>query len=535
MKTNGISRRRFIKLGLGTIVASGTAVARGGGKAANTDVLSIIHTTDLHGNVLPTNDYDGNGNLGGLARCATQIKRWRKEFPNHAVIDAGDLYQGTEVGFRTKGSVMIDSLNHLNFDSWSLGNHEFDWGAEAMEHAVKASQMPVLAANSKFEGASTWQQQGDGKSIFKPYYIKQVGEYRLAFIGLTTPGMKNWFLPEMLGGFEAVDPLPVFNGLLDEVEALRPDAIILVTHMGVRPNYFADDEANRLGSLTRACLDKNGNSRIAAIIAGHTHQHMPHEIVNQVSYTQAAYFGIELGLLKLHFDKETRKLQAVEPTTKRMDASIELDPGIVSLTKDKVEEAEAHLDQAVGIVAEEMSHRRQRGSTATDIERLIGSSILYGMAEREQPVDAAYHGMLFSREPWPAGEKTIRSVWEIIPFENFIVTAEFDLPALKSIVAEGWRSRRAVIGFEVSYAGRGDNTEVTSIKDRNGKELRGDRTYRIAFNSYDAAGGGGRLTRLSELILAKQAKKELHPLQSRALLVDFIKAHSPLTHKDFLG
>ncbi|MDA7651755.1 hypothetical protein N8601_01975, partial [Akkermansiaceae bacterium] len=40
--------------------------------------ISLFHTTDLHGHILPSKTYDGIGDVGGLARCATQIRKWRK-------------------------------------------------------------------------------------------------------------------------------------------------------------------------------------------------------------------------------------------------------------------------------------------------------------------------------------------------------------------------------------------------------------------------------------------------------------------------
>ncbi|HLW36426.1 MAG TPA: hypothetical protein VKS98_12280, partial [Chthoniobacterales bacterium] len=52
--------------------------------------ISILHTTDLHGHILPTTDYAGNPDLGGFARCATQIRQWRRQNRNSIVIDVGD-------------------------------------------------------------------------------------------------------------------------------------------------------------------------------------------------------------------------------------------------------------------------------------------------------------------------------------------------------------------------------------------------------------------------------------------------------------
>lgn len=533
MPPHFLYRRDFLKLGFGSLIGhSAVSRALASDAARDADIVSIIHTTDLHGNVLPTSDYAGNADLGGIARCATRIGQWRKENPRTLLVDAGDLYQGTEVGFRTQGRIMTDCLNHLDYAAWVVGNHEFDWGVEAVHGAVEHSAMPVLAANGEFDGHSAWMEDQRDRSRVLPYVIREVGGYRIALVGMTTPGMPNWFLPELLGGFVAHDPAPVFDKVLREVEAQKTDAIVLVTHMGGRAGNFRDDEANRVGALAQLCRRADGTSRVAAIIAGHTHQSQPSESVFGTPYTQSAYFGIQLGRLNLGFDPDSRQLVSVEPTSERMDSKVALDPAIIALTKDHVEEAEAHLDEPAGVLANELSHRRD-GETPTDIERLIGRSIYDGLAARDIPVDAVMHGMLFTDEPWMAGEKSIRDVWEIIPFENFIVTLDVTLEALKAIAAEGWASRRPLLGLTASYAGRGRETKCTSIKDHLGRELEASRRYRIAVNSYDAAGGGGRLTILREVGDDPANQRKLHKLQSRALMVDLLREHNPLT-MDFL-
>jgi len=525
-----LPRRRFLQLGLGSLLGQ-SLIPRGWSAEGALDVVTVIHTTDLHGNVLPTSDYAGNSDLGGIARCATRIARLRGENPT-LLVDAGDLYQGTEVGFRSRGKIMTDCLNHLAYDAWVMGNHEFDWGVEAVHAAVEHSSMPVLAANGEFDGHQAWIEDQRDRSRVAPYVIREAGGYRIAIIGMTTPGMPNWFLPELLGGFEAHDPLPVFEKVLREVEAQKPDAIVLITHMGVRPGNFGDDEGNRISGLAQLCHRADGSPRVAAIIAGHTHQNLGSERVFGTPYTQASYFGIQLGRLNLGFHRETRELLSVEPVTERMDSEIPLDPAIIALTKDRVEQAEAHLDEPAGVLADELSHLR-KGQNPTDIERLIARSIHDGLTSRDIHVDAVMHGMLFTSSPWPAGEKSIRNVWEIIPFENFIVTAEVTLEALKAIAAEGWASRRSLSGLTPTFTGRGRETKCTSIKDHLGRELEPSRRYTLAVNSYDAAGGGGRLVILREVLQEPASKRKLHQLQSRALLVDLLRKHNPLT-LDFL-
>ena len=156
----------------GRVVRGARLVACCGKSFAGLVRISILHTTDLHGHILPTADYDGRADLGGMARCVTQIRAWRKENPNSLLIDIGDVYQGTEFALRDQGRMMIDLFNLLRYDAWIVGNHEFDWGIEPFHQAVARSAMPVLAANSRIEGKAA----GDSRAqqIFKiqPFILK---------------------------------------------------------------------------------------------------------------------------------------------------------------------------------------------------------------------------------------------------------------------------------------------------------------------------------------------------------------------------
>src|SRR5436853_3743486 len=161
------TRREFLKLAGRAGVLSAVPTLASAATALNSDTvcISILHTTDLHGHILPASDYDGNPDRGGLARCVTQIRRWRGQNPNSILIDVGDVYQGTDVGLRTKGDLMVDLFNHLKFDAWVVGNHEFDWGIDPFISAVQKSKMPVLAANMSLLG----QPAGQLRDLHHPF------------------------------------------------------------------------------------------------------------------------------------------------------------------------------------------------------------------------------------------------------------------------------------------------------------------------------------------------------------------------------
>src|SRR5215510_4062164 len=162
------TRREFLKVAgqaglLGAVPALASAAA-----ALNSETvcISILHTTDLHGHILPTFDYDGTADRGGLARCVTQIRRWLRQNRYSILIDVGDVYQGTDVSLRDKGQLMIDLFNHLKYDGWVIGNHEFDWGIEPFMNALQKSAMPVLGANTMLEGKPAGCSSSDSQHPF---------------------------------------------------------------------------------------------------------------------------------------------------------------------------------------------------------------------------------------------------------------------------------------------------------------------------------------------------------------------------------
>src|SRR5438046_9659145 len=141
------TRRDFLKLvgRAGLVSAVPTLASAAAALESDTICISILHTTYIHGHILPTSDYDGNPDRGGMARCITQIRRWRRKNRNSILIDVGDVYQGTEVSLRSKGELMIDLFNHLKYDAWIVGNHEFDCAISLIHQAHQRSTMPVLA------------------------------------------------------------------------------------------------------------------------------------------------------------------------------------------------------------------------------------------------------------------------------------------------------------------------------------------------------------------------------------------------------
>src|SRR6266481_6847565 len=401
------TRRDFLRLAgrAGLLGAFPTLASAAAALESDTVCISILHTTDLHGHILPTADYNGNPDHGGLARCAAQIRQWRRQNPNSILIDVGDVYQGTDVSLRSKGELMIDLFNHLKYDGWIVGNHEFDWGIETFIKALQRSTTPVLAANTVLNGkpAGAFSDSQHPFAKIQPFILKEIAGIKLAIIGITTPGMPFWLGPEFTRGIEFQNPVESVRRAIAKAKSEGADAIVLSGHMGLKTRSGGDDFANTVMALTSEFPD------VAAFIAGHTHQAIPSRLTNRVLFTQADHFGIHVGRVDLLFDRNSRKLLHREAACEMMDHRVHCDHVIVSRAKSQLAESDAALSSPVGELGDPLRGQSHPGMPS-DVERLIGSAISEALVERNVSVDGVMHGAFDDRASLVAGPKTLNDL-----------------------------------------------------------------------------------------------------------------------------
>jgi len=518
------TRREFLKLAgrAGLLSAVPTLASAAATLNSDTVCISILHTTDIHGHILPTSDYDGIADRGGLARCVTQIRRWRRQNRNSILIDVGDVYQGTDVSLRNKGELMIDLFNHLKYDAWIVGNHEFDWGIETFINALQRSTMPVLAANTvlngKPAGASSDLQHPFAR--IQPLIMKEIAGIKLAIIGVTTPGMPFWLTPEFTRGIEFQNPVEPVRRAITGAKGEGADVIVISGHMGLKMRTGGDDFANTVMALTSEFPEA------AVFIAGHTHQAIPSRVTNGTLFTQADHFGIHAGRVDLLFDRNSRKLLHREAICELMDKRFHSDHVIVSRAKSQLAESEAALASPVGELAETLRGRSRPG-LPSDVERLIGAAISEALAERNVPVDGVMHGAFDDRAGLVAGPKTLNDIWNLIPYENYIVTAQLSPEEIKAIIEEVFTSheKRNLLGFDVTTQGRGDECRIVAMTLPDGRSLDPNKKYVIAFNSFDSRSGGHHFMKLRALLERPEANCVLHPVQTRDALIGYFQRH----------
>jgi 2',3'-cyclic-nucleotide 2'-phosphodiesterase (5'-nucleotidase family) len=143
------------------------------------------------------------------------------------------------------------------------------------------------------------------------------------------------------------------------------------------------------------------------------------------------------------------------------------------------------------------------------------------------PIDGVMHGTFDDKADLVAGPKTVNDIWNVIPYENHIVTAQLSPEEIKIAMEEVFASheKRNLLGFEVKTEGRGDSCRIVSMTMANGEQLDRNKKYAIAFNSFDARSGGHHFMKLRAFLERPESNCFRHPVQTRDALIAYFQRH----------
>jgi len=480
--------------------------------------ITILHTTDLHGHLLPSEDYEGNAESGGLLACATVIGQVREAERNVMLVDCGDLIQGGIESWVSRGMVMIRALEWLNYDAWTLGNHEFDWGGDALQRLHDATTLNILAANiSEASSASR------RFSRVRPFIIKDIDGIRVAIIGLTTPAVSSWIPHEILGDVEFHSSVDILPEVLRSVRACNPDILIAVIHQGARE--FGDDDANEINAIASRFPE------LDVIIGGHTHRAVRSVQINGVLYTQAGYHGHWLGRVDLVFDTVSHRLIRREADLIPMDSTVPPCEPLRKVLRVELDKASALAETQVGSVAEEIASSVKLPGQSP-LQQLISSAI----AEKTK-ADVVLHGV-FSGEGLKPGPITMVDIWKVVPYENRLGILYVTPAELRMILEENLNSAGSTrflgiygMGYDLDMTAP-EGSRIRNLAFLDGTHPHGRRRLKLVTSSYALASGGGRHKALSRLVSKPEARFEMSGIDTRTAVIDYIRKHSPLYPKE---
>lgn len=232
-----------------------------------------------------------------------KVNEFRKQNQDAFLLSAGDIFVRHAHRWKVNGVLMediswyarrtvemIESMNSMQFDALTLGNHEFDYKENYTRQALEKANFPLLAANVHFPDGilppvketitletHTWREIGvlglsvgvkkegiERKDIFKTAqnYAWMADETDV-FVALTHIGLKN---DKALA--EAFPALDIIIGghthdLLEESIVVND---VLVAMAGGTPHEVSDDHPVYLGIITIELVNGKIGKRTGKVI-----------------------------------------------------------------------------------------------------------------------------------------------------------------------------------------------------------------------------------------------------------------------------
>ncbi len=438
----------------------------------------IMHTNDLHGQLLAK---DG---VGGIAEIAAVIRSARPDL----ILDAGDMFTGTFLSDEFKGAPTIQAMNKIGYAAGTVGNHEFDYGQDALRLRLREAKFPVLSANL----------QTPIREI-KKYTVVTANGIRFGLIGLTTEDVKSQSHPKNVGGVTVLDTVKTLEQFLPE---LRPksDFVIALVHLEA-------DEEKRIASAF---------PEIRLFIGGHNHEALGPIWLNKTLVAKTGVAGHNVGRIDLQF--ENKKLSHMDakliPVTR-----VRRDPGIAKILEPYNDKVKVKMAEIVGEAMDDLSYLRTAESPLAD---------LVADAFREKgKTQIAIQNIGGIRTKIVKGKITWGNVFEVLPFQNTMITLKLTGAQMKKTLERGLVTSvgvAAVSGIRV----RLDRTKpagqrVVLLVLLDGAPVDDSKLYSVTTNDFVLAGGDG----FTEL--AKGTDIMDTGILLRDVLVDYIKARRVLS------
>jgi len=439
--------------------------------------VDVVTFNDFHGNVA-----DSGKNIG-MAKMIAYSKTLLEQNPNTIFVSGGDNYQGTAMSNLTYGKPVTEMMKAMGVVASAVGNHEFDWGAERMLGWAEEGGFDFLAANII--------DKATGKPVewAKPYKIVEKGNIKIAFIGLAHQDTVTLAKAEYVDGFEFTDPVAAAETWVKylkegKAEEGIPDVIIALTHID-------SDQDSETKEITGNAIALTKVEGLDAIISAHSHRTVVGE-VNGVPIVQAYYNGRAFGILSIELDEENNVVDIVAKIDDLSSKTNEIipDPEGQKLYEEFEKELSPILGEVIGEASAEFTH-----DSRNDNVTLLGRWSSEVMRQKTGVQIAVQNGGGLRRS-LAKGPITMGDMYEIMPFDNTLVTMELKGSDLKKVIDHGINhpsvGNGQFVGLIVEFDKNAEfENRITKISLEDGTPLDMEAYYTVVTNDFLITGGDG--------------------------------------------
>ncbi|MGZ5179909.1 MAG: bifunctional metallophosphatase/5'-nucleotidase [Ramlibacter sp.] len=477
---------------------------------------------------------------GGAAYFASAVKQLRARNPNTVVVAAGDLVSASPL----VSSLFLDEptiavANTVGLDFNSVGNHEFDRGAAELLRLQNGGcerntprepclvDKPFPGARFRYLAANVL--RADGGTLLPATGMKEFstpsGTVRIGFIGMTLRGTPSLVTPTGVAGLTFADEAATANALVPQLKAQGADAIVVLLHEGGTTTVGYNDKS--CAGLTGDILPilQKLDPAVDVVVSGHTHRayicdYGRTDPQRPFLLTSAGQYGTLLTAIDLAIDPRTRRVVAksadnvivqgegfVGAGGQRVDVtprypSFPPDPAVDAIVTRYVAAAAPLAQRVVGRLGASFTR------TASDAgESTLGDLIADAQLAATRPAARGAAQVAFMNPggvradllaPAGGGPLTYGQLFSAQPFGNTLAVKTLTGAQLKALLEQNQytaqptpRVLQPSANFSYRYDARlPEGARVLEMR-LDGAPIDPARDYRVAMNSFLAAGGDG--------------------------------------------
>ena len=351
--------------------------------------LQLLAINDYHGHLESNTPGTIDGApAGGSEFLSAELNELRRGNRYSLTVAAGDLIGGSPAFsglFHDEPSV--ESLNAMQLDVSSVGNHEFDEGVTELRRMQDGGCHPVDGCyfpDAPYPGADfQWLaanvvDDATGETPLPPYWIERVQNVKVGFIGMTLEATDTLVAAAGIQGWDFLDEADTANALVPILQAQGVEAIVVLLHEGGSQNPPPGDvDACENISGPIVAINDALSPEIDAMITGHTH--LPYNCVLPDSagdpriVTSAYSYGRVVSELNLVLDKRTKDIRRdLSTATNHIvdQASLTPDPTLTAIIEKWRPLVDAAGNTPIGTITADVT----RGGTPPGSDRGVESA-----------------------------------------------------------------------------------------------------------------------------------------------------------------
>ena len=441
--------------------------------------VDIIYFNDFHGNI--KEEITGRKRNIGMSKLVGFVNEYIAQNPNSFVLSGGDNYQGTAESNLTYGKPVSAMMKGMQVVASAVGNHEFDWGSDRIPKWAEEGNFKYVAANI------IDQKTGKPAAWTEPYLIVEKAGIKIGLIGLAHPDTPSLVNKGATDGYTFADPVKTAQEWVDYLKAGKakegkPDVIIALTHI----DSIQDNKTNEITG--NAVTLANQVKGLDGILSAHSHRPVSGK-VNGVEIMQAFCYGRTVGIMSV--EKKDGKFVLSSKLNQGSDMKdvILKDNATEKFYADLQKELEPITKEVIGQAAEAFTHNRADKGTIT----LLGKWACDVMAEKTGAQIAIQNGGSL-RRTMEKGDITMGDLYEIMPFDNYLVVMDLPGEDIKKAIDHGIMNPSvtdgAFTGLIVEYdSSKEFENRITKITLSDGTPLDMKKTYRVVVNDFMYTGG----------------------------------------------